>query len=86
MKTIGKYVIIEAIKETTQTKGGLLLNDKLAKDIRYVKGVVKSVGCAVSDKIKEGDEIYYDRHAGFSLPVKSETFLVIKESDIVVVL
>jgi len=36
--------------------------------------------------IKEGDVVYYDRHAGFDMEIDSVVYKVIKEFDVVVVL
>ena len=37
-------------------------------------------------EIKIGDEIYYDKSAGFKIEIKKEEYKVIKEFDVVVVL
>jgi len=63
----------------------LLLSDKLREDIRYKKGIVKSVGELVQG-VKTGDELYYDKHAGFNVEVDEDIFLVIKQQDVVIVL
>ena len=36
--------------------------------------------------IKEKDEIYYDRHAGFGVEIGEDEFKVIKEQDVVIIL
>jgi len=36
--------------------------------------------------IKEKDNIYYDRHAGFNVEVKQNQYKVIKEQDVVIIL
>ena len=41
MKAIGKYVVIEPIKEVdVQTKGGLILAEKQREDVRYRRAKV----------------------------------------------
>ena len=85
MKAIGKCLIIDKVKEgTTTTKGGLLLAENQREDIRYIKAEVKSVGHEVVG-VKEGDLIFYDRHAGHKIEDK-ETFFVIRLQDVVAVL
>ena len=45
MKAIGKYIVIDPIKENgSVTKGGLLLTEKHREDIRYKKAKVLIVG------------------------------------------
>ena len=86
MRAIGNYLVIEEIKEkATKTKGGLLLTDKIKEDIRYRQGFVKSVGELVQG-VKDNDNIYYDKHAGFNVEIDEEVFLVIKQQDVVIVL
>ena len=86
MKAIGKYIVIDPAKESnTKTKGGLLLTENNREDIRYRKGKVITIGTNVVG-VNDGDQIYYDRHAGFGIELEKEQFKVIKEQDVVIVL
>ena len=86
MKAIGRNLIIEKIKEgTTKTKGGLLLAENQREDIRYVEATVLSVGEQV-EGLKEKDSIFFDRHAGHKIEIDKQTYHVIKNQDVVVVL
>lgn len=86
MKAVGKYILIEPVKEgKVSTKGGLLLAETHRDDIRYREAKVKTIGTLV-EGVKDGDTIYYDRHAGFDMEVDKTMYKVIKEFDVVVVL
>ena len=86
MKAIGRNIIIEKTKEgTTKTKGGLLLAENQREDIRYVEAIVLSVGEQV-EGLKENDSIFFDRHAGHKIEIDKQTYHVIKNQDVVVVL
>ena len=86
MKAIGRNLIIEKVKEgTTKPKGGLLLAENHKEDIRYIMATVVSVGDETAG-IKEGDKIYYDRHAGHKIEVEKDIYHIIKLQDVVVVL
>jgi co-chaperonin GroES (HSP10) len=86
MRAIGKYIVIEDIKvEDSKTKGGLLLTESHREDIRYRQGKVLNIGTDVIG-VKDGDDIYYDKQAGFKLEVKKDIYKVIKEHDVVIVL
>lgn len=86
MKAIGRNLIIEKIKEgTTKTKGGLLLAENQRGDIRYTEAKVLSAGKEV-EGLKEGDTIFFDRHAGHKIEIDKKTYHVIKAQDVVVVL
>jgi chaperonin GroES len=86
MKAIGKNLVIQKVKEgTTATKGGLLLAENQREDIRYVEAKVLYIGDEVVG-VKEGDNIFFDRHAGHKIEYNKETYHVIKLGDVVVVL
>jgi len=85
MKAIGKYIVIEEIKEQITTNSGILLTSDDSDQFRYKKGLVVIPGTDVST-IKEGDTIYYDKRAGHSMVLNENMVSVITENDIVVVL
>lgn len=86
MKAVGKCLVIEKIKEgTTKTKGGLLLAENQREDIRYLQAKVLSIGDEVVG-VKEGDMIFYDRHAGHKIEIDKDIYNLIRLSDVVVVL
>lgn len=86
MKAIGKYIVITPNHEkTTTTTGGLILGEKQREDVRYRQATVIKVGSDVN-VIKEDDNIYYDKSAGFNIEIESKTYKVIKEMDIVIIL
>ncbi len=70
MKAVGKYIVIEPIKEVdVQTKGGLILAEKQREDVRYRRAKVVEPGSDVN-VLKKGDEVYYDRSSGFNIEIK----------------
>ena len=86
MKAIGKYIVIDPIKEVDKkTKGGLILAESQREDVRYRKAKIVTVGSDVN-VLKKGNEIYYDKAAGFNIEIKQGQYKVIKEFDVVVVL
>ena len=86
MKAVGKYIVIDPIKEVdTTTKGGLILAEKQREDIRYRRAKVIEPGTEV-EVLKKGDGIYYDKSAGFNIEINKEEYKVIKEFDVVIIL
>jgi co-chaperonin GroES (HSP10) len=86
MKAVGKYIVIDPIKEVdTTTKGGLILAEKQREDIRYRRAKVVEPGSDVN-VLKKGDEIYYDRSSGFNIEINKEEYKIIKEFDVVIIL
>ena len=86
MKAVGKFIVIDPIKETdVTTKGGLILAEKQREDVRYRRAKVIEPGSDVS-VLKKGDEIYYDKSSGFNIEINKEEYKVIKEFDVVIIL
>ena len=86
MKAVNNFILIDPIKEEIKpTETGLILTEKQNDDIRYRKAKVVSVGSNVKS-LNDSDIIYYDRHSGYGVQFEDEYYLVIRESDVVVVL
>jgi len=86
MRAVGKYIVIKPIKESsTKTKGGLILAEQQREDIRYRRAKVVEPGSEV-EVLKKGDEVYYDKAAGFNIELKKEQYKVIKEFDVVIII
>ena len=86
MKAIGKYIVIDPIKEVdTTTKGGLILAENQREDIRYRRAKVVEPGSDVK-LLKKDDEIYYDKASGFNIEIDKDEYKVIKENDVVIIL
>ena len=86
MKAIGKYIVIDPIKEVdTTTKGGLILAEKQREDVRYRRAKVIEPGSNV-EVLKKDDEIYYDKASGFNIEIDKNEYKIIKENDVVIIL
>lgn len=85
MKPIGKYILIKTIEEEIKHSSGLILSAEDANQLRYKKGVIVKPGTEV-ETIKANDEIYYDSRAGYTMVINGETYTIIVERDVVVVL
>ena len=85
MTPIGKYILIKTIEEEIKHSSGLLLSAEDASQMRYKKGLVVKPGTDV-EQIKANDSIYYDTRAGYTMVINGETYTIIVERDVVVVL
>jgi co-chaperonin GroES (HSP10) len=85
MKPISKYIIIKTVEEEIKTSSGLLLSADDASQMRYKRGIVIKQGTDVT-AIKDNDEIYYDKRAGFTMLIENEPYTIITENDVIVVL
>ena len=84
MKAINNYIIIEKIKDGPKKISGLIMTDDTDVDNRYLKAKIISTGNLV-EGLKDGNTIYYDKHAGHGISWKDELYHVIRSNDVVLV-
>jgi len=84
MQAINDYVIVDKIKEEPKKISGLILTDDTDTDNRYKKANIISVGDLV-EVVKEGDIVFYDKHAGHDIGYNDKLYRVIRARDIVLV-
>lgn len=83
MQAVNYYVIIDKLKEKPKSTSGFVLSESQNEDVRYSKGKVISYGENVNS-VKEGDIVWYDKHAGHGIEFNDKYYYVIKYSDIVI--
>ena len=84
MKAINRYIVVKNIKTEPKKVAGLIMTDKTDVDNRYVKAKIISCGNLV-EGLKDGDVIYYDKHAGHDISWKDILYRVIQDRDVVLV-
>jgi len=84
MKAVNTWVIIEKIKTEPKKVGGLIMTENIDKDNRYIKAKVISAGNLV-EGIKDGDVVYYDKHAGHGIDHSDKLYHVIQARDVVLI-
>ena len=84
MRAVSYYIVVENIKEKPKKIAGLELNEKLDNENRYIKASIITAGDQVVG-MKDGDIIYYDKHAGHSITYEDKLYKVIKMQDVALV-
>ena len=84
MKAVNHYIIVEKIKTEQKKVAGLIMTEKIDDDNRYIKAKAISVGNLV-EGIKDGDVVYYDKHAGHGVQYKETLYYVIRNVDVVLI-
>ena len=84
MKAINRYIIVKKIKEGPKKVAGLIMTDDTDVDNRYLKGTIISCGNLV-EGLKDGDMIYYDKHAGHNISWQDTLYRVIRDGDVILV-
>ena len=86
MRAIGKYIVVEPIKEETTAASGLIMTNTDENELRYGKARVVYVGGDVIADIASESIVYYDRRAGHGVRIQSRQYHIILERDVVLVL
>ena len=84
MKAINNYVVVDKMKTEPKTVAGLIMTDDTDVDNRYVRAKIISTGNLV-EGLKDGDNIYYDKHAGHAITWENDLYQVIQSRDVVLV-
>ena len=84
MKAINNYIVVDKIKTELKKVAGLIMTEDTDTDNRYLKAKIISTGNLV-EGLKDGDTIYYDKHAGHSISWKDALYHVIRSQDVVLV-
>ncbi len=87
IKPLADRVLVEAAAAEDKTAGGIIIPDT-AKE-KPQKGTVVAVGPGKKDEpmtVKVGDSVLYGKYAGTEITVDGESYLIMRESDIVAVI
>ena len=84
MKAINRYIIVDKIKTEPKKVAGLIMTEETDQDNRYLKAKIISCGNLV-EGLKDGDTIYYDKHAGHDISFNDVLYRVIQDRDVVLV-
>tara|TARA_R110000823_G_scaffold143537_1_gene273817 strand:+ start:283 stop:540 length:258 start_codon:yes stop_codon:yes gene_type:complete len=84
MKAINNYIVVDKIKTEPKKVAGLIMTDDTDVDNRYIKAKIISTGNLV-EGLKDGDIIFYDKHAGHAITWKDDLYRVIQARDVVLV-
>ena len=84
MKAINHYIVVQNIKEGPRKVAWLIVTEELDSDNRYLKAKIISTGNLV-EGLKDGNVVYYDKHAGHDISYKEKLHRVIRSGDVVLV-
>lgn len=87
LKTVLNKIIVEPIEAETKTASGIIIPDS-AKE-KPQKGIVIATGTGKHDEpmeIKAGDTVLFGKYSGTEVHIDDKKYLVMNQSDILVVL
>lgn len=90
IRPLGDRVVVRALEETEQMRGGLYIPDT-AKE-KPQQGEIVAVGPGRFEKgervpmdVKVGQKVLYGKYTGTEVTVDDQEYLIIKESDVLAV-
>ena len=93
IKPLGDRVVVEAAAAETKTASGIYIPETAQEKPQH--GTVKAVGPGkyaeqtgnlIPLSVKEGDKVLYGKFAGQEITIDGKDYLIMRESDIYVVL
>ena len=92
IKPIREYVLIRRLESESKTSGGLIIPDTAKEKpvqgivIGLGEGKINDNGQLIKPVIKEGDKVLFTKWSGKKKKMDGETFLVMKENDIIAII
>jgi chaperonin GroES len=91
MRPLGERIVVRRVNPEGISKGGIIIPNNAQE--KPQKAIVLEVGPGrtengdrIKPDVKKGDMVLFAKHAGVELSINEETFLIIKESDLLAVL
>ena len=87
VQPLADRVVIRALEETEQMRGGLYIPDTAKEKPQQGEIIAVGPGRFEKDKrvpmdVKVGDKVLYGKYSGTEVTIDDETFLIIKEADV----
>jgi chaperonin GroES len=84
-------VVVRALEETEQTRGGLFIPDTAKEKPQQGEIVATGAGRYEDGKlvpmtVKVGDKVLYGKYSGTEVTIDNETYLILRESDVLAVI
>jgi chaperonin GroES len=92
IQPLADRVVVQALEEADQTRGGLYIPDtakekpQQGKVVAVGPGKLSEQGERLSPDVKEGDTVLYGKYSGTEVTVDGEEYLILRESDILAVI
>jgi chaperonin GroES len=91
LKPLADRVVVRALEETEQMKGGLYIPDTAKEKpqqgevVAVGPGRLSEEGKRIEVELKVGDRVIYGKYSGTEVTVADEEYLILRESDVLAV-
>ena len=92
IQPLSDRVVVQALDEAQQTRGGLYIPDtakekpQQGRVISVGPGKLSDQGERLAPDVKEGDTVLYGKYSGTEVSVNDEDYLILRESDILAII
>ncbi len=92
VRPLADRVVIKAIEESEQMRGGLYIPDTAKEKpqqgevIAVGPGKLSDEGNRIEPELKVGDKVLYGKYSGTEVTVDNEQYLILRESDVLAVI
>jgi chaperonin GroES len=92
IQPLSDRVVVRPLEEAEQMRGGLYIPDTAKEKpqqgeiIAVGPGRVSDQGERLAPDVKAGDKVLYGKYSGTEVTVDGESFLILRESDVLAVL
>ena len=91
IQPLADRVVIKAIEEAEQMRGGLYIPDTAKEKpsqgevVAVGPGKLSEEGKRLAPDVKVGDKVLYGKYSGTEITLDGEEFLILRESDVLAV-
>jgi chaperonin GroES len=92
IQPLADRVVVKALEETEQMKGGLYIPDTAKEKpqqgevVAVGPGRMTDEGKRVPSELNTGDRVLYGKYSGTEVTVADETYLILRETDVLAVI
>lgn len=91
IKPLADRVVVKALEESEQMRGGLYIPDTAKEKpsqgevVAVGPGKFSDDGTRVEMEVKAGDKVLYGKYSGTDITLDGEEFLILRESDVLAI-
>jgi chaperonin GroES len=92
IQPLADRIVVKALEETEQMRGGLYIPDTAKEKpqqgevVAVGPGKMTDDGKRVPSELKTGDRVLYGKYSGTEVTVGDEQYLILRESDVLAVI
>ena len=92
IKPLADRVVVRALEDTEEMRGGLYIPDTAKEKpqqgeiIAVGPGRLSDEGKRIAMELGEGDRVLYGKYSGTEVTVDGETYLILREADVLAVI